>query len=213
MNNINEYYCKRAKEYDHIYFRDDPVRQSELAKIKNLVRNSLRNKSVLEVACGTGYWTASAAQTAKRITAIDSSAEMLAIAKTKNIAANFIIDDAYLLEDVNDKFNAGMANFWLSHVPKSKIISFLNIFHNKLQPKSTVIMADNIYDSKIGGDLVGRDDDGNTYKIRTLNDGTTYQILKNYYKEDELNIIFTGFSSEIRIYFGECYWRIKYKLK
>ena len=77
MNSINEY-----------YHHDDPVRQGELAKIKNLLRNSFRNKSVLEAACGTGYWTKTVAQSANNISAVDNSVEMLEIAKAKNTGAS-----------------------------------------------------------------------------------------------------------------------------
>ena len=212
MNNINEYYSKRAKEYEQIYFRDDPVRQSELAKIKNLIRNSFRNKSVLEIACGTGYWTKTVAQTANDITAVDNSVEMIQLAEAKEIKATFIIDDAFSLKNVGDIFNAGLANFWISHIHKSQINSFLDIFHKKLQTKSIIIMTDNVFNRDIGGELIKIHGDENTYKVRTLSDGTTYRILKNYYNEEELNIIFKKYSSEIKINFGKCYWWIKYKL-
>jgi len=212
MNNINEYYSKRAKEYEQIYYRDDPVRQSELAKIKNLIRNSFRNKSVLEIACGTGYWTKTVTQTAKNITAVDSSAEMLEVAKAKMLKANFMLDNAYSLKNVREKFNGGLANFWFSHIHKSQINSFLDTFHKKLQTKSIVIMTDNVFNKAIGGELIKIHGNENTYKVRTLGDGTTYRILKNYYNEEELNVIFKKYSSEIKIYFGKCYWWIKYKL-
>ena len=129
MNSLNEYYSKRAKEYEQIYHRDDLVRQSEQAKIKNLLRNSFRNKSVLEIACGTGYWTKTVAQTAQSITAVDNSTEMLEVAKGKNIKAHFINDNAYTLNNVTDEFNAGLANFWFSHIPKDQINTFLTTIH------------------------------------------------------------------------------------
>jgi ubiquinone/menaquinone biosynthesis C-methylase UbiE len=212
MDELNEYYNKRATEYEQIYYRDDPDRQIELAKIKNVVRNSFKNKSVLEIACGTGYWTETAVKTATNITAVDYSGEMLKTAKAKKIKANFMIEDAYSLQNINEYFNAGLANFWFSHIPKRKIKSFLNTFHNKLQPLSVIIMADNIYDKNIGGELNKKENDENTYKIRDLKDGTRYQIVKNYYSEDELDTIFQKYSSEIKIHFGKFYWWIKYIL-
>ena len=212
MNSINEYYNKRAKEYEQIYHRDYPVMQSELAKIKDLLCNSFRNKSVLEVACGTGYWTKSVAQTAQSITAVDNSTEMLEVAKAKNIKTHFINDNAYTLNNVTDEFNAGLANFWFSHIPKDQINAFFTAFHKKLKPNSTIIMTDNIYDEEFGGKLIERANDENTYKNRTLEDGTSYQIIKNYYNEEELNTIFKMYSSEIKIHFGKYYWWIKYKL-
>jgi ubiquinone/menaquinone biosynthesis C-methylase UbiE len=212
MNNLNEYYSKRANDYEQIYHRNNPVRQSEQAKIKNLLRNSFGNKSVLEIACGTGYWTKAVAQTAQSITAVDNSTEMLEVAKAKNIKAHFINDNAYTLNNVNDEFNAGLANFWFSHIPKDQINIFLTTFHKKLLPGSTVIMAENILNKDIGGEYIKKDEDVNTYKLRTLNDGTTYQILKNYYNEEELLSIFKPLSSELKIHFGTCYWWIKYKI-
>jgi len=212
LNSINEYYNKSSKEYEQIYHRDDPVMQSELAKIKNLLRNSFRNKSVLEIACGTGYWTEAVAQTAKNITAVDYSVEMIQLAKAKEIKATYIIDDAYSLKNVSDKFNAGLANYWFSHIPKIQINFFLNTFHKKLKTNSTIIMADNIYNAEFGGELIIKDNDENTYKNRTLKDGASYQIIKNYYNEQELNTIFRMYSSEIKIHFGKYYWWIKYKL-
>jgi trans-aconitate methyltransferase len=213
VNELIEYYSKRASEYEQIYHRDDPVRQSELAKIKNLVRNSFRNKSVLEIACGTGYWTEAVSKSAKNITAVDCSAEMLAIAKAKKLKTDFIIDNAYSLKNVIGSFNAGLANFWFSHIPKNKMITFLNTFHIKLQPRSVIIMADNILDKEFGGELIEKENDENTYKIRNLKDGNQYQIIKNYYSKDELNSIFKEYSSEIKIHFGKYYWWIKYKTK
>ena len=212
MNSINEYYNNRAKEYEQIYHRDDPLRQSELAKIKNLLRDSFKNKSVLEVACGTGYWTEAVAQTAKNITAVDYSVEMIQLAKTKEIKATIIHDNAFSLQNVSNIFNAGLANFWFSHVPKNQINSFLNTFHKRLKPNSTIIMADNIYNEEFGGELIKKANDENTYKNRTLKGGASYQIIKNYYNEEELNTIFRMYSSEIKIHFGKYYWWIKYKL-
>jgi ubiquinone/menaquinone biosynthesis C-methylase UbiE len=212
MDNLEEYYNKRAKEYEQIYHRDDPLRQSELAKIKNLLRNSFRNKSVLEVACGTGYWTEAVTQSADNIIAIDNSEEMLEVAKAKNIKTPFINDNAYTLNNVTDEFNGGLANFWFSHIPKNQINAFLNTFHKKLRPNSTIIMTDNIYDEEFGGELIERENDENTYKNRTLKDGASYEVIKNYYSEKDLNTIFRMYSSEIKIHFGKYYWWIKYKL-
>ena len=212
MDELNQYYNKLAHEYEQIYHRDDSVRQSELAKIKRLIRNSFSNKAVLEIACGTGFWTEAAVQTAKQITCVDYSAEMLEVAKEKKINAIFLLDDAYSLRHVEGSFNAGLANFWFSHIPQNQIKFFLNNYHKKLIPGSTIIMADNIYNKEFGGEIINIDNNENTYKIRTLNDGTRYKILKNYYSEDELNSIFQEYSSNIKIHFGKFYWWIKYIL-
>jgi len=57
MDPLVEYYGQRAPEYEDIYRRNDPVRQTELNEIGQIVRTTFLGKRVLEVACGTGFWT------------------------------------------------------------------------------------------------------------------------------------------------------------
>ena len=77
------YYSERAHEYEKVYFRNDPIRQEEQTLIQQKLQKLFTNQSILEVACGTGYWTQFIAKTAKHITAIDYSNEVLNIANQK----------------------------------------------------------------------------------------------------------------------------------
>ena len=52
---LEKYYSKRASEYEQIY--EKPERQHELEWLRNRIPMLFRGKTVLEVACGTGYWT------------------------------------------------------------------------------------------------------------------------------------------------------------
>lgn len=47
------YYAARAAEYERIY--DKPERQAELQRLRALIPAYLAGRSVLEIACGTGY--------------------------------------------------------------------------------------------------------------------------------------------------------------
>lgn len=96
---MQDYYAKRAREYEEIYYRDDPLRQQGLHLIAGKLQEAVQNKNVIEVTCGTGYWTEIASQTAKHITAIDAVEEVQAIAKTKSFGCpvTFQIADAYNL--------------------------------------------------------------------------------------------------------------------
>ena len=49
------YYAERAKEYERIY--EKPERQEELRQLRDLVQRTFADTHVLEIACGTGYWT------------------------------------------------------------------------------------------------------------------------------------------------------------
>jgi len=211
LETINKYYSHRANEYEAIYNRDDPIRQEEQSRIHHELELIFKDKSVLEIACGTGYWTKTISKAADKVLAIDYSQEVIEVAKSKNINAEFIVDDAFSLSKVEGIFDGGCANFWFSHIPKNKIKIFLETFHGKLEKGSSVFMADNIFIDGVGGELIYKSGDENTYKLRALEDGSRYEILKNYYTKKELEYLFKLYSTNLEITFNKCFWWIKYK--
>lgn len=52
---IISYYKDRAKEYEKKYSK--PERQEDLKSIATILQEIFADKQVLEIACGTGYWT------------------------------------------------------------------------------------------------------------------------------------------------------------
>ncbi|MBI1730662.1 methyltransferase domain-containing protein [Candidatus Acetothermia bacterium] len=214
---MHAYYSRRAQEYEAIYHRNDPLRQSELGSIRQRLREIFKNKRVLEIACGTGYWTEAIADIVKQITATDFSLEVLEIAKSKSslqALQNRVIfqqADAYELDTVNGTFDAGLANFWFSHIPKAKISHFLKEFHKKVGRGAVVFMCDNVYVPGVGGELIQKQDSSDTYKLRTLSDGSTHEVLKNYFTRDELKAILGPCSTELDIHIGQCYWWTHYR--
>jgi len=212
MEKLKEYYSKRAQEYEKIYHRDDPVRQGEQKKIAHEIKRIFRNRTVLEVACGTGFWTSFLSETAKAIVAIDYSEEVLETARSKcyKCPVYFQKCDAYNLSFADGSFDGGLANFWFSHIPKEKIGLFLSDFHRVLSDGAKVFMADNVFIEGIGGELIRGEGDENTYKIRTLESGVKYKVLKNYYSEEDIRSIFRG-TKILDIYFGKCFWYICYE--
>jgi SAM-dependent methyltransferase len=208
-----QYYSYRAGEYEEIYHRPDQIRQKELAEIAADLKGVLSSRNVLEIACGTGFWTAVAIEAAERVVAIDISEEMLAVARAKGLPDNrvkFCSCDAFKLDSLEGTFNAGLANFWFSHIPKSRLNKFLCGFHEKLIGGAVVFMADNVYMSGIGGELVVKPECEDTYKLRKLSDGSEYEVLKNYYDESQLCEIFGPVSSELKVKVGDCFWWVNY---
>ena len=91
-----EYYRRRAGEYEAIYAK--PERQADLAVLRQVVPQRLAGRRILEIACGTGYWTALVAPLALSIVATDMAEEPMAIAKAKSYPPNrvrFVSADAY----------------------------------------------------------------------------------------------------------------------
>ena len=112
-----DYYRRRAAEYEAIYAW--PERQADLAILREKIPGKLRGARVLEIACGTGYWTQLVAALAAQMLATDLAEEPLAIARAKTYPKNpsFIHADAYALPDSLGRFDAALAVFWWSHVP------------------------------------------------------------------------------------------------
>src|SRR5438874_1072315 len=120
MDETKAYGNRHALEYEQIYHRDEPVRQAELAAMSDAIKAKFTGRRVLEVACGTGYWTAILAPVAGYIAGVDASQAMLEIARAKQLPTgkvDFLLGDAYALDNVPGDFNAALANFWLSHIP------------------------------------------------------------------------------------------------
>jgi SAM-dependent methyltransferase len=180
------YYAKRAVEYDAIYSK--PERQEDIKILSSILTEQLSNKSVLEVACGTGYWTQFYGPRTDSTLAADYNKEVLSIARERlNAHSNIRVEqsDAYSLENISGDFNAGIAAFWWSHLQKSEAASFLDTFHSRLSPDSLVMLVDNIYVEGSSTSVSRIDSEGNSYQIRRLKDGSRYEVLKNFPSEAE----------------------------
>ncbi|NOU77124.1 methyltransferase domain-containing protein [Paenibacillus sp. LMG 31458] len=210
---MQEYYGARAEEYERIYHREDAEFQQELGLLSEMVKKQVEGRNVLEVACGTGYWTEIAASTAKHIVGVDIRPEVLQIAKSKPLPASnaaFVQGDAYQLSEVTGAFDFGLANFWFSHIPKNRIEPFLQSFHQRLGTGARVFIADNVYVPGRGGELITNEHSEDTYKRRELADGSMHEIIKNYYSYEELNDIFKPLSQHLRIFVGSSFWYVSY---
>src|SRR5262245_30048086 len=138
-SSLIDYYARRAHEYERIYSK--PERQADLTLLRQWLQAKCLHQDVLEVACGTGYWTEAIAVTANSVIAVDINRAVLAIARSKRFIrhnVSFEKQDAYALSRWSTRFTLGLAAFWWSHIPKSKLKSFLQQFHRCLQPDALV---------------------------------------------------------------------------
>ena len=208
-----DYYAKRANEYERVYAK--PERQQDLAALKELCRKTFAGHDVLEIACGTGYWTQIVAQTAKSITATDINEEVLQIAKTKSYGCNvrFQRADAFDLALSGEIFSAGLAGFWWSHLRKSEIKSFLPHFCRQFSSGALLAFLDNKFVPGSSTPISRTDDDGNTYQLRKLENGTEHEILKNFPRENEVRKSLACSATEIRWTDLRYYWLLTYRLK
>lgn len=217
MSDLVEYYRERAEEYDEIYEWRDPHRQEEQLILGEAIKESLEGRRVLEVACGTGYWTRILSQTAESIMATDLGENVMELAQEKEYACpvTFRKEDAYNLSFSNGSYDGGFSFSWFSHIPRKRLDSFLKGFHRVLEAGSRVFMADNAYIPGVGGKLIKQAGSEDTYKKRTLKDGREFTIIKNYYSVDDLKTIFNrhvkGFDLD-NIFLGNCFWYVSYEI-
>ena len=62
---MERYYAARACRYEKVY--DTPARARDIAEIEHHLKERFAGLRVLEVACGTGFWTRRVADTADAI--------------------------------------------------------------------------------------------------------------------------------------------------
>ena len=211
---LETYYSKRAAEYEQIYRK--PERQRELEWLRQRVPMLFRGRTVLEVACGTGYWTQFIARAAKRVYACDINDAVLEIAREKRIApgrAEFFKADAVSLDGVPAGCNAAFAGFWWSHVKKSDLERFVRNLAARLEPGAVVGVLDNSYVEGSSTAISRRDAEGNTYQTRRLANGDEYEVLKNFPTAPELTQAVRAVAREARLEELQYYWFLTFTLK
>jgi demethylmenaquinone methyltransferase/2-methoxy-6-polyprenyl-1,4-benzoquinol methylase len=208
-----DYYARRAGEYERIYQK--PERQDELLELKERLRATLRERHAIEVACGTGYWTEVAAASAKSIAAFDINESTLEIARSKPLDSakvTFAVADAFQLPSPARRFDAAFAMFWWSHVPKAALSQFLRGLHATLLPGATVVFVDNTFVSGNSTPVARSDADGNTYQTRRLDNGQTFEVLKNYPTQEEFRELLDRCAGQIELNWLTYYWWLSYRL-
>ncbi len=184
---MQAYYAVRAAEYDAIYRK--PERQADLRAIEAWLPPHFAGKRVLEIACGTGYWTQFLAPSAASVLGLDASSETLEIARTRGLGpqVQWMVGDAYAPPRTPQAFDAAFAGFWFSHVPKARQVPFLRGMHAALPTGALVLLLDNRLVAGSSTPISETDSDGDTWQLRRLQAGTQHRVLKNFPNEAELH--------------------------
>jgi ubiquinone/menaquinone biosynthesis C-methylase UbiE len=175
------YYAARANEYEKVY--DKPERQADLARLHDAIPEFFVDRDVLEVACGTGYWTRRIAPRARSVVATDLTQETMHVARANQPDwphAQFLRVDAFDLERVPGTFDAAFAGFFWSHIRHRDIQRFLNGLNRRLASGARVVLVDNRYVEGSNYPITRTDEEGNTYQTRTLENGSVHEVLKNF---------------------------------
>jgi ubiquinone/menaquinone biosynthesis C-methylase UbiE len=208
MESLAAYYAKRAPEYDRIYHK--PERQEDLRTLRTLVAKAFADRSILEIACGTGYWTEVLSKTARQLVATDINAEVIAIARAKSLGdkVQFVLCDAFQVGQLAGQFDAAFAAFWWSHVTRADLPRFLSGLEARLKPGGKVVFIDNNFVEGNSTPIARRDAEGNTYQLRQLDDSSSTEVLKNFPTNEEITTLLPALDLSIERL--KYYWYASY---
>lgn len=190
------YYRARASEYDAWFLRQGRYDRGEahaaqwFAEVEQLEGALDRfgpRGNVLELACGTGWWTERLARYGTSLTAVDASPEVIALNRQRLAGAPV----AYLGADLftwepKQTFDTVFFSFWLSHVPPERFASFWETVRRALNPGGRVFFIDSRFEQASSA----RDHTLNGAEAvsvtRRLDDGRTFDIVKVFYEPGRL---------------------------
>lgn len=188
------YYRANAAQYDRPY-----AEQESLQRMLTLADDLPVTGDVLELACGTGQWTRRLADRARTVTALDASAEVLAIARARASAPNitYVHADLFTWEPPR-RYDTVFFCFWLSHVPPSRLPAFWNRVAAMLAPGGKAVFIDDgpaavaIEDGVENGPV--------PTVVRSLDDGSRHRIVKVFHDARTLtaDLASLGWTAHIR---------------
>ena len=194
------YYRARAEEYDEWFLRRGRHDRgpewnrrwfSELEEVRRELGRFRPTGKVLELACGTGLWTAELARHAASVTAVDASPEVLEINRARLGEAGRETRVRYVGADLfdwrpDDEYDAVFFGFWLSHVPPGRFAAFWELVRSALRPGGRAFFVDSLRaETWAEKERLGRDPRGHT-TARRLNDGREFRIVKIFYDPADL---------------------------
>lgn len=206
------YYRERAQEYERVYQK--PERQEELSEFSAILQEIFAGKHVFEIACGTGYWTERIARAANFILATDINEAVLDVARAKAYPEDrvtFKQADIFSLKDTLVRYESLFGGFIWSHILLQDLPEFIGILNSRVVTGGTVVLLDNHYVEGSSLPLTEQDKAGNTYQIRTLDDGSTHRVLKNFPTEEFLRKVLENKATDIEFISQKHYWLLRYK--
>lgn len=174
-----EYYRARAQEYDRSISGAISIFEPAIHMLSQLGKFN----NVLELACGTGFWTKHLLQISEHVTAADAAPEMLKIAREYAGNERITYQQLDLFQwQPNETFDLVFFANWLSHVPPETLDDFLNKVRASLKVGGCIALVDQHAPSEADSAIAKE----NIYAVRPLEDGREFTIVKAFYNLNEL---------------------------
>jgi demethylmenaquinone methyltransferase/2-methoxy-6-polyprenyl-1,4-benzoquinol methylase len=174
---MKQYYDHRAPEYDDWFLgigrfadRDRPGWEEDLRSLEQALA-ALPPARTLDVACGTGFLTR---HLRGKITGLDQSERMLAIAGERVPDGEFVAGDALALPFEDDAFERLITGHFYGHLEDADRATFLA---EARRVASELVVVDS---------ALRPDHAPEELQERVLNDGSRYEVYKRFFDPEAL---------------------------
>ncbi len=173
------YYRARAPEFNLSHHDPTP-------ELRAAMESFAPRGRIVELACGTGIWTEEILRhPVEELLCIDAAPEMLEIhaARIDDPRVRRERHDLFTWE-ADDRYDAVIFAFWLSHVPPVRFAEFWGTVERALKPGGRVFFVDD--DHRAEADEERIPDAEVPTVLRKLNDGTPHVAIKLCYEPKTL---------------------------
>lgn len=205
------YYRARAGEYDDWWLRRgrydrgpaaSAAWRAEAAEAEKALDAMAPHGATLELACGTGIWTARLALHAASLLAVDGAPEALALAAARLHGAPHVRFESADLFDWRppQRFDRVCFGFWLSHVPEERFDDFWGLVRDALAPGGQFFLVDSLHEATSTARDHALAPAAAGVQARRLADGRRFEVVKVYHAPEALTarLARLGFSAALR---------------
>lgn len=205
------YYRARAGEYDDWWLRRgrydrgpeaSAAWRAEAAEVEQALDAMSPHGAALELACGTGIWTARLAPQATSLLAVDGAPEALALAAARLRGAPHVRFESADLFDWRPRrrFDRVCFSFWLSHVPEERFDAHWDLVRDALAPGGQFFLVDSLHEATSTARDHALAPAAAGIQTRRLADGRRFEVVKVYHAPEALTarLARNGFAAALR---------------
>jgi ubiquinone/menaquinone biosynthesis C-methylase UbiE len=216
MNNqqVAKYYALLGEALEDKYL--EPDMDEDIDDMSIHLASLLAGHTVLELGCGTGFWTEVVAESAQSVLAVDINANLVEIARERGMAegkVSFRVADALDLPEDIGKFTAVLVSFLWSHLNKKEQEQLLATLKKRLGKDVLLVILDDSFVEGFSETIARTDAEGTTYEILTAPNGERFEVPKSYQSDSALRKRLGTTGKEIKIERVEFFWILTCRLK
>ncbi|KQQ88922.1 class I SAM-dependent methyltransferase [Massilia sp. Leaf139] len=211
---VAKYYALLGEALEDKYL--EPDMDEDIDDMSIHLGNLLAGHTVLELGCGTGFWTEVVAESALSVLAVDINASLVDIARARPMAEDkvrFRVADALGLPEDIGKFSAVLVSFLWAHLNKKEQEQLLATLKKRLGKDVLLVILDDSFVEGFSETIARTDADGTTYEILTTPDGERFELPKSYQSDSALRKRLGNVGKEIKIERVEFFWILTCRLK